>query len=300
MQYKIFADSGAPFLYHQFARAKKPGRQMGAHIKDRKNDTYDWLDDPKYLDYREAYARFLKKHEHETEVYSNLDIVNNPEATWENQQWFEERGFHPLPIWHFGSDVKWLVHYIERGYDYIGIGGMVPNPYNVLRPALDDIFANYICKNGTPIVKTHGFAAASIPLMVRYPWYSIDSSTWIKTAAFGQIIVPRKIRGEYCYRTQPHKIEVSLKSPKLKNGGHFDNSKRPVQQYIREYVEEQGFEFGESKLDDDGNEIIIKAGIRNDYKLRCNLNLRFYVGLQNSLPEWPWRFIAAEPRKSLW
>lgn len=300
MRASIFLDSGAPYLFHQYARAHKPGRMMGAHLKDRKDDKYDWLDDPKYLDYRDHYVEFIKKHEHETTVYTNLDIVNNPEATLENQVWFEAHGLNPLPVWHFGTDEKWLKHYMDAGYDYIGIGGMVPNPYSVLRPALDHIFRKYICdEHGIPKVKIHGFAATSIPLMVRYPWYSVDSSTWIKTAAFGQIIVPRCINDKYDYTITPHKIEVSIKSPKRAKGGHYDLAPRPVQKYIREYVESNGFEMGESHLDDNGNEVIDKTGVRNCYKQRCNLNMRFYIGLQNAMPAWPWPFMA-KSEKTLW
>lgn len=272
---------------------------MGAHLKDRKDDNYDWLQSPDYLTYRDKYVSFLRKHEAETEVYTNLDIVNHPEYTWENQKWFEEQGLHPMPVWHFGCDTKWLVRYLDAGYDYIGIGGMVPNPYKVLKPSLDTIFTKFICDStGLPRVKVHGFAATSIPLMCRYPWYSVDSSTWIKTAAFGQIIVPRKVQGKWQYQNHPHKIEVSIKSPLRKTMSHFDNQPHVVKTYIREYLEMHGFEMGESYMD--GNtEKIVKIGVRNDYKLRANLNLRYYVGLQNELPEWPWKFTPHTAR-TLW
>lgn len=291
MKSSVFCDSGAPYLFHRYARAHKPGRMMGSYLKNRKHDKYDWLDSPEYIAYRDHYLWFIKKHEHETTVYANLDIVNNPEATFENQKWFEAQGLHPLPIWHFGTPEKWLLKYIDMGYDYIGIGGMVPNPYRVIKPALDCIFSKYICdKNGIPKLKIHGFAATSIPLMVRYPWFSVDSSTWIKTAAFGQVVVPRCINDQYNFLTTPHKIEVSIKSPKRSKGGHYDLAPRPVQKYIREYVESNGFEMGESKLDKNGKEVVIKSGVRNCYKLRVNLNMRFYIGLQNALPKWPWAF----------
>lgn len=290
MEYNVFCDSGAPYLFNKYARAHKPGRMMGAHLKDRKDDKYDWLDSPEYLDYRDRYVRFLRKHEHETEVYTNLDIVNHPEATYENQKWFERKGLHPLPVWHFGTDVKWLCKYIDEGYDYIGIGGMVPNPYKILKPSLDALFTKYICdKHGYPTVKIHGFAATSIPLMVRYPWFSVDSSTWIKTAAFGQIIVPRKRHGNFDYLNHPHKIEVSIKSPLLKTKAHYQHQPESVKKYIQEYVALCGAELGESIMEN-GEEKVIKVGLINDYKLRCNFNMRFYVGLQNALPKWPWKF----------
>lgn len=290
MQYSVFADSGAPYLFNRYARARRPGRMMGAHLKDRQYDKYDWLDSPDYLAYKKYYLHFLKKHAHETAIYANLDIVNHPEATYENQKWFEKRGFTPMPVWHFGTDIAYLQKYLDEGYEYIGIGGMVPNPFRVLKPSLDAIFTKYICDNkGYPRVKVHGFAATSIPLMVRYPWWSVDSSTWIKTAAFGQIIVPRKVKGEYDYLNHPHKIEVSIKSPRRKTLAHFDSQKPSIKKYILEYIAQNGFELGESVLKND-EEKVIKTGVRNSYQLRCGLNMLFYIGLQNALPEWPWKF----------
>ena len=179
MKTRILLDSGAPTLYHKYARgagtaAVKSG-MMGSHLKDRKHDNFDWLDNPDYLAYRERYAQYILQHKDKIEVYTNLDIVNNPHATWENQQYFESLGLSPLPVWHFGSDISWLKHYLRKGYDHIGIGGLVPNPYTTLRPALDEIWSQYLTDaNGFPLVKVHGFAATSIPLMCRYPWHCMS------------------------------------------------------------------------------------------------------------------------------
>ena len=168
---------------------------------------------------------------------------------------------------------------------------MIPNPYNILRPALDDIFSTIICgRGGMPRVKIHGFAATSIPLMCRYPWYSVDSSTWIKTAAFGQIVVPRKVSGEFKFTDIPHKIEITYRSPRRKQKGrHFDNVGPAIREYIQEYVAMQGFEWGESRYEGD-KEIIIKRGLINTPSIRCQLNMLYYAGLRDALPKWPWAF----------
>jgi hypothetical protein len=273
---------------------------MGASLKDRKHDVFDWLENPDYLAYREQYVRYIQKHEHELEVYTNLDIVNNAEATWDNQQYFESFGLKPLPVWHFGSDIKWLKHYLRKGYDYIGIGGLVPNPYAILQPALDDIFTKYLCDtDGTPLVKVHGFAATSVPLMCRYPFYSVDSASWIKYAAFGGIMVPQKVKGEYRYLLIPHKIKVSGKSPERRKEGLHIKTVRPLtREYILKYIEEKGFKLGKSKFRK-GQEVRIEDGLCNRPYQRCLLNTLYYIGLRNQLPEWPWKFTATRGH-SLW
>lgn len=298
MKTRVFLDSGAPTLYHRYARNsdnyKKSG-VMGAYLKDRKHDNFDWLDNPEYLAYREAYAAYILEHKDQLEVYTNLDIVNNAEATWENQKWFEARGLKPLPVWHFGSDIRWLKHYLRNGYDYIGIGGLVPNPYTTLRPALDEIFTRYLTDtNGMPLVRIHGFAATSIPLMCRYPWYSVDSASWIKYAAFGGIMVPVSVHGKYKYTAAPHKINVSGKSPLQKDKDrHITTLSPAMRRYMEDYFEMQGFQLGVSEFDGD-KEIVVEPGLCNRPEIRCQFNMLYYAGLRDELPEWPWRFKAMQ------
>ena len=305
MKSRIFLDSGAPTLYHKYARAAESSAvksgMMGSHLKDRKHDNFDWLDNPDYLAYREQYAQYIIDHEDQLEVYTNLDIVNNAEATWENQQYFEAKGLKPLPVWHFGSDIRWLKHYIRMGYDYIGIGGLVPNPYTTLRPALDEVFQRYLCDtDGTPFIRVHGFAATSIPLMCRYPWYSVDSASWIKYAAFGGIMIPSAVRGVPKYTERPYKINVSGKSPlQKKKDQHITNIGSPaLEKYLLDYIADQGFVLGESVFED-GKEIVVEPGLVNRPEIRCQFNALYYMGLRDELPVWPWPFKAATG-VSLW
>ena len=305
MKTRILLDSGAPTLYHKYARgagtaAVKSG-MMGSHLKDRKHDNFDWLDNPDYLAYRERYAQYILQHKDKIEVYTNLDIVNNPHATWENQQYFESLGLSPLPVWHFGSDISWLKHYLRKGYDHIGIGGLVPNPYTTLRPALDEIWSQYLTDaNGFPLVKVHGFAATSIPLMCRYPWHSVDSASWIKYAAFGGIMIPAAIRGVAKYTERPYKISVSGKSPlQKKKDMHITNIGSPaLEKYLLDYIASQGFVLGLSEFDGD-KEIVIEPGLVNRPEIRCQFNALYYMGLRDELPPWPWPFKATKGL-SLW
>ncbi len=168
----IFLDSGAPSLYNSLARTNKGATFMGSYLKDRKNDDFSFVYSDAYLKYRQAYVDFLKKNYQKFDVYVNLDIINNGEETWKNQVFIEKEGLHPLPVFHLGEDIKWLKFYLNKGYNYIAIGGLIPNPYKVLAPALDELWAKYLTdKKGYPIVRIHGFALTSVRLMVRYPWF---------------------------------------------------------------------------------------------------------------------------------
>ena len=43
-------------------------------------------------------------------------------------------------------------------------------------------------------------------------------------------------------------------------------------------------------------EIILQPGLCNDYKLRDELNIQYYLDLEASLPKWPWAF---KPKKEV-
>ena len=104
----MFVDSGAPSIYNTYVRRHKGGTYMGSYLSDRKNDDFSWIQSEEFLTYRRDYALFLKKNLPYIDYYANFDVINNAEATWDNQQYFESKGLKPIPVWHFGTDIKWL------------------------------------------------------------------------------------------------------------------------------------------------------------------------------------------------
>lgn len=308
----IFLDSGAPTLYNTLARKKK-ATYMGSHLKDRKFDDFSWLESGEYLLYRDAYIEFIKKYEKDI-VYANLDIINNAEATWENQQYLEAEGLRPIPVFHFGCDLKWLRMYLDKGYEYIAMGGMVPNPPNILIPGLDSIWNEYLTdSNGMPLVKVHGFAVTSVRMLVRYPWYSCDSTSWVKFGKYGIVCVPKKVGGKYDYTVSAHNVVVSSRSPSQELAGkHITTFSEAERAAILRYFDEKGYRLGKSEIkkvredyclaenerfvsgrkgDSEREvEVTLEPGLSNDYKVRDELNIIYYLDLERSLPEWPWRF----------
>lgn len=189
-EYKAFVDCGAPTLYNKLSKKIKQKIIMGSTFKNRKFDSFDYVKMEEYKAYRNAYIEYLQGAKDTVDVYSNLDVINNPKLTWKNQRKLEKAGLNPIPVYHVGTDEYWLEKYIAE-YDYVAIGGLVPNRTSVLVPVLDRLFKNHILdKDGFPKVKTHGFACTAFILMDRYPWYSVDSTTCGKLAMFGHIILP--------------------------------------------------------------------------------------------------------------
>lgn len=137
-----------------------------------------------------TYCNYIKKNVDIIQVASVLDAIGDDHGTYENQLKMEREGIRPLPCFHYGDDERYLEHYVAN-YEYITIGGMVPIASGQLKLWLDRIWGKYLTdQDGRPKVKVHGFGMTDVYLMGRYPWYSVDSSTWVQSAFNGGVTVP--------------------------------------------------------------------------------------------------------------
>jgi hypothetical protein len=136
------------------------------------------------------YAAWLHKYEQLFTVYANLDVIQNAEATWQNQQWLERDGLKPLPVFHVAEDWRYLDRYLER-YPYIalGIGGQNPR---ALMPWLVQCF-----KRAKGRAVYHGFGIMAWEVLKAFPWYSIDSSSWGQGFRFGHVPLFDSQRGRF-------------------------------------------------------------------------------------------------------
>lgn len=93
-----------------------------------------------------------------------------------------------MPIYHQGESLKWLKRMVDAGCDYIGISPSNDYHTNQRMHWLDDVF-DYLTSLPT-LPKTHGYAVTSEVLMKTYPWFSVDSATWVHVGAMGQVMTP--------------------------------------------------------------------------------------------------------------
>lgn len=164
---------------------------------------------------------------------SVLDGIGDPLQTYRNQLHMEALGAKPLPCFHAGEDERYLEHYVKN-YEYITLGGMVGSSTKQLCIWLDRMWERYLTDgSGRPRLKVHGFGITAIPIMERYPWYSVDSSSWIQSAAFGSIITP-----------QWGPLSVSEKSPSRHDAGQHATTLTAIEQdYVLQMLESQGFTY---------------------------------------------------------
>lgn len=161
----------------------------------------------------EEYADYVKGHQDIIKMASVLDAIGDAEGTYHNLHKLEKLGAETLPCFHFGEPFS-LCEYYLRNYEYITIGGMVPVPNGKLRIWLDELWNTVLTdKDGIARRKVHGFGLTARSLVERYPWYSVDSSTWVQAAATGTIVFPEL--------KQP--VAISARSPSKKDfAKHYD------------------------------------------------------------------------------
>jgi hypothetical protein len=168
---------------------------------------------------------------------SVLDGIGDPLKTYQNQIYMEQHGIRPLPCFHYGEDERYLDYYVAN-YGYITLGGMVPVSTPQLYHWLDRIFDKHLTDGaGRPKVRVHGFGLTTVDLMERYPWYSVDSSSWVQIAMYGNILHPD-------YGT----LAMSTVSPALKEANrHYDTLNPAHKEVWRKAIEGLGFDIDRLK-----------------------------------------------------
>lgn len=126
------------------------------------------------------YGKFLLKYKDSVDCYANLDVIGDATATYANQKYLEGLGLKPIPCFHYGEPFSWLKKYVDEGYEYIALGGVAKMRDRKQRDKWIGTCFTIIPKG----VKIHGFGITSIPLLKKYPFYSVDSTSWLMSGIY--------------------------------------------------------------------------------------------------------------------
>ena len=279
----------------------------------------------------DKYADFCLEHIPYIDFIVNLDVIpgkfgqkdlpaaeieRSASVGWSNYEHMLKRGIPKeklIHIFHQGEKFYWLDK-IANAMPYIGLSPANDRTTSEKMQWLDQCM-EYVCDDkGMPIVKWHGFAVTSLKLMLRYPWYSVDSTSWVMVARMGAIYMPRFKNDKWIYDENSWKITVSSRSPdKTELGKHIETLPANAREHIEAYLSEKGYKLGKSefktvgskkykleenerwgrKEKDDGTqevEMIIEDGLCNNYKLRDEVNIIYFLDLEKSMSKWPWAF----------
>ena len=323
----MFLDSGAHSLYTKYVINQNPlGRR--ALDKRAKAELYKFYTSKEFFEYVDAYCNYVKENRAGIDYFVNVDAIFNPEITWDTQQYIEkEHGLRPVPVVHHGTPYKWIARYIEAGHDFIGLGGLGQEVTTQQYYAWADEVYSELCPASNdykPIVRTHGFAMTAWKLLIRYPWWSVDSASWVKSGGFGMLYVPRQSRNrkgklKFDFTKEPYSISISatppnpekeenqlklkqanagafwtkdrLSHPAVEGGKSFHTQPATVQRHILNWLEHVGIPLG--SVDEAGQ--CVEKGVVSHHSSRKVANLHFFHAMQQSLPEWPWPFRLQKP-----
>ena len=115
-------------------------------------------------------------------------------AGWKNYVYLRDytkqhhSGERIMPIYHQGESLDWLKKMVDAGCTYIGISPSNDYHTNQRMHWLDDVF-DYL-SSLPQMPKTHGYAVTSPVLMKTYPWFSVDSASWIHKGGMGLVSTP--------------------------------------------------------------------------------------------------------------
>lgn len=131
----------------------------------------------------ELYMQFIREVQDYVDVYVSLDVIGSGQKSLENYKLMCEEGFNPIPCFHPQEDFSILDYYCEHA-DYVGLGGIAR-----FTNALKSSWYNRVYSRH-PKHKYHGFAQTSYNLLFKYPWFSVDSTSWFQGGKFGRVMLP--------------------------------------------------------------------------------------------------------------
>lgn len=286
---RLFLDSGAHSLYNLHAQSRTGPAKFA------------WFGTGTTLTRRfrkvcDQYAEFVKAHRDGIDHYATMDVIFNPQLSWESYRYLrDEHGLNPVPVVHYGTPTEWAWKYVNADCKYLGVGGIGQEAtYRSYTKWADELFRSICPKvNGyLPVVRTHGFAMTSVPLMCRYPWWSVDSSRWAKAAGYGSILVPHMRNGEFTFTEDPYLCCLSYRTESIqRDRNHFCSWSDENKQKLTKWLDRIDMPLGRIKENKKTGEFRATGyGVASRYHARAVANLRFFQALADSRPKWPWPF----------
>ena len=130
----------------------------------------------------ETFAAYCNQHG--AKLAFNLD-TNDIDETLRNQKFLETHApkTYFIPIYHLSDycERRELLHDFLR-YPFIAVGGVAGVGGN---KQIKEAFYKYVFRHTRDRVKVHGLGITDGKSLERYPWYSVDSSSWLSFARYG-------------------------------------------------------------------------------------------------------------------
>ena len=149
-----------------------------------------------------------------------------------------------IPIHHYGDDLKWIDKYLQYT-DYIGL-----SPANDTDEKTKQKYFDFVFRYLPDDIKTHAFGYSSPGGMQKYPFYSVDSTVWLCSTKFKDII------------------------------NYYPNRKMFYREHVKEFIEENGYKYTKGKLSKELIDMCVKHTIKNIIDFMIDLPVTDYSYLK--------------------
>lgn len=132
----------------------------------------------------DTYCQFLLDNGDVIDTCVVLDYIDpsDPETaaerSFDNWLRMRERGLNPIPVFHAREHIRWLDRMLDAGATYVGLSASSLIEDGSVDHWYDLVWNHLVNSGGLPIVKAHAFGEGRFASVLRYPWYSVDSTNW--------------------------------------------------------------------------------------------------------------------------
>lgn len=207
----------------------------------------------------DAYIKYINEYSSKLDYFINLDVIpgvrhqtvteyqieEGAKQSWENYVYICDRVIDRdkiLPVFHIGEDFKYLINMLEHRWDdgqpikYLCIAPGSSGSTKEKNAWLDRCFT-LIKESSNPNINVHVLGMTIPKLCAYHTFYSADSTSGKKTAAFGSILIPDFNKLKF------NIIPITPESEK--NSDHISKLSDKVQDEIKEKAQSYGFTWEE-------------------------------------------------------
>lgn len=179
------------------------------------------------------YVDYVKANKQYWDWYATVDMEWSAPKIFKWHSYVLSLGIKPVPVFHGDATTDWLKKYHDLGHKFIALGST-----KSLRASskdwtqyLDNVF-NVGAKLG---LEYHGLAMTQPWMMLGWPFWSVDSSWWTRSAGFGSIMSWDDIKERMSI------LHISPRSSEAR--GQIFKQNKSAMLRLQEEVEAEGFNF---------------------------------------------------------
>jgi len=125
------------------------------------------------------------------DVYVALDKIGDPEKSRQNLAKMLDAGYRPVPVFTKGAPWPELRELMQE-FGYVAVGGFAGSGAGKreMQQQLASVFktVGQVCDISKGEGKIHGFGISTPETMLKFPFFSTDSSGAVQTARYGQVV----------------------------------------------------------------------------------------------------------------